>query len=315
MSTSVFPWEAFKVGTPATKGFSNDCKPFTTVTHTSHIDQALKILEAGKIRQYLVFDESMLNNQRILVSWLSPNYWSSGFRYGNVMFDFNFSSLIEKKKFYWVESIAYTIPACRILVTNKDHDHHLIPYDPATKGGPWWQDPSDGRHYFNGGYCLEFMFEQDIELQHMSGFFFVDHHSAYCSVNRNNPEKCPERGLKASPAGGRFICRAITASTPLDTIKPYLVTTKGRPSNELEFAFSDLLRRATFNVEFEGNLTSVDEPGFAVARSIMALHAYGSSADVKALSSLFASEDHVSQSLAMMVAEACDLEDWKTLLD
>src|SRR4051794_25924403 len=97
-------WSKFKVGVPATKGFNSDCQKFGTVSHTSHVDSALSILSRGEIRPYLVFDESLLNDQRILVSWLSPNHWHNGYRYGNIRFDFDFQSLIAGKHFYWVEA-------------------------------------------------------------------------------------------------------------------------------------------------------------------------------------------------------------------
>jgi hypothetical protein len=79
----------------------------------------MSIVESGLIRKGLVFDESKLNKERILVTWFSPNYWGPGYRYGNVRFDVDFESMVSGKHYYWVESIAYGIAACRILVTDQ----------------------------------------------------------------------------------------------------------------------------------------------------------------------------------------------------
>jgi hypothetical protein len=67
-------WERFKIGNPSVRRYwtEPDCVPFDTVTHTSHIDSAIRIITEGEIQPSLVFDESILNTQRILVSWLSP---------------------------------------------------------------------------------------------------------------------------------------------------------------------------------------------------------------------------------------------------
>ena len=144
-------WSKFKVGAPAIKGFNQDCQKFETVSHTSHVASALSILDRGEIHPYLVFDESKLNDQRILVSWLSPNHWGVGFRYGNIRFDFDFKSLIDDKHFYWVElgRVQDSLLA-RILVTDKNHDGDLEEYDPTTKKGPWWHDTVSDQHYYNG---------------------------------------------------------------------------------------------------------------------------------------------------------------------
>jgi hypothetical protein len=69
---------------------------------------------------------------------LSPNDWNAGFRYGNVRFTFDWAALVANKKAYWVESIAYGVPACRILVTDTDRGAELVAYDPTVRNGPWW---------------------------------------------------------------------------------------------------------------------------------------------------------------------------------
>jgi hypothetical protein len=252
-TTPMAPWTKFKVGTPAAKGFNPDCQQFSTVSHTSHVDVAISIIDRGEIRPYLVSDESILNDRRILVSWLSPNFWGTGFRYGNIKFDFEFNSLIEEKRFYWVESIAYKIPACRILVTDKDHAD-LKGYDPTSKKGPWWHDSTTDTHYYNGTYCLEFMFEDAISMDHLRTLDFVDHHSSYCAVHRNNPTKCTALGHRRARGGAIFLARLATSASSLEQYSSQLVRENGRPNSKLEFAFEELRHRASRNITFTGSL-------------------------------------------------------------
>ncbi|SRR5712692_828595 len=158
-------WITFRVGTPSTRqNWSNpDCTPFHAVYHVSHIIPSLSILQNKKIHAGLVFDESKLNKDRLLVSWVSPNHWSPGSRYGTVQFCFDLRQLIQGKNYYWVESIAYGVRACRILVTPNEHKG-LAQYDPTVGDGPWWYDKDKDEHYFNGNYCLELMLEEDLAI-------------------------------------------------------------------------------------------------------------------------------------------------------
>lgn len=308
-------WKKFKVGVPAEKGFNPDCVRFDSVSHTSHIGSAISIIEAGEIRPSLVFDESKLNDQRILVSWLSPNHWSTGYRYGTVRFDFSFHDLIEGKRYYWVESIAYKISACRILITDIDRDSQLEPYDPTLKNGPWWFDSANNQHYFNNNHCLEFMIEAPITLEHLCNFDFVDHHSSYCSVHRKNPKKCFELGLNSSKGGALFITRAAVAGTDLSPISEYLVRENGKPTNSLEFAFNDFALRISRKVKFSGELTQDSEHSIAVARAIMSAFTFGSTEEAKLLCSMFQDEDSFAAAVAMVIAETVGLPDWASLVN
>lgn len=308
-------WNKFKVGVPAAKGFNSDCVRFDSVSHTSHIAPAISIIEAGEIRPSLVFDKSKLNDQRILVSWLSPNHWSTGFRYGNVRFDFSFRDLIEGRRFYWVESIAYKVKACRILITDIDRDSQLEPYDPTLKTGPWWFDAADEQHYFNNDHCLEFMVEAPIRLEHLSNLDFVDHHSTYCSVHPNNPKKCPERGLNSSKGGALFLTRAAVAGLDLSSLSKYFVRENGKPTNSLEFAFNDFAFKVSRKVEFVGTLTKESETSIAIGRAIMSAFTFGALEEAKLLCAMFQDEDSFAAVVATVLAETVGLQDWEKLLD
>lgn len=309
----------FKVGTPSTtKGFTNtDCQPFDTVSHTSHVETALSILDKGEIRPYLVFDESKLNDQRILVSWLSPNNWggAGGFRYGNIRFAFDFKSLIAGKRFYWVESIAYQIPACRILVTDKNHDASLEKYDPTSKDDPWWHDTTNDKHYFNGKYCLEFMFECSINLTNLREIDFVNHHSSYCSIHRMSPQRCRELGFNANKGGAMFIARAVASGFSLEELTSYFIGPNNRPNFMFENAFSELYRRVLRNTLFNGVIKAQSEEGHAVAHGICSAFSFHQIDIAKKLAALFETEQECESALAIIISETVGLTDWNHLVD
>lgn len=202
---STMEWEQFAVGEVSTnpKWTAQDCRPLRFVAHVAHVPTAVRIVEDGKLRAGLIYDKSRLNTDRTQVVWLSPNDWhgAGGFRYGNVRFLFDLEPLIANKNYYWVESIAYGIKACRILLTDKDYSKSLQPYDPAAHRGPWWRSP-DGAHYWNGRYCLELMIESDLDLKTVKSIDFVDHHAKRCNIDT---QACPYRGKMAGQAGAEFL--------------------------------------------------------------------------------------------------------------
>lgn len=307
-------WEKFKVGTPASKGFSEDCKPFTIVSHTCHVETALSIFDRGEIRPYLVFDESKLNDQRILVSWLSPNLWHVGYRYGNICFEFDFQRLIEGKHFYWVESIAYKIPACRVLVTEKDHRRNLPEYDPTKGDGPWWYDRSTDRHYYNGRHCLEFMFEDAIALENRREIRFVDHHNDYCSIHRFNPKSCKELGFDATRGGALLIARSVATGINLGEMIPSLIQEDETPNDYLRFAFQKLCRMTMRSVEFEGDLTEASPESEALAQGICSLVSFHQADAARRLASLYRSEASCEAAIASVVSQAVGLDDESRLI-
>ncbi|MBK6562062.1 hypothetical protein [Candidatus Amarobacter glycogenicus] len=178
------------------------------MSHVAHVPTAYRIVEDQQLRADLVFDKSTLNNYRTRVVWLSPNDWTNagGFRYGNVTFAFPWESIIEGRNCYWVESMAYGVEACRILVTNNDWSKVLEPYDPAKDDGPWRLD-ADGSHFWNGTYCLEVMVEDDVSLDMSTGVGFVGHHPKRCSID---PKNCFYLGKREREAGAEFLATLVS---------------------------------------------------------------------------------------------------------
>jgi hypothetical protein len=95
-------WDRFKfeIG----KGNSNE---LTTVRHVVHLPLARRIVEDGRIKAGLVYDESRLNKSRIGVAWVSANTWGPGSIYGTVEFQFAWADLVAGQKVYWVEAMNY----------------------------------------------------------------------------------------------------------------------------------------------------------------------------------------------------------------
>jgi hypothetical protein len=275
-----------------------------TVDHTCHADAALSILSTGRIRPGLVFDKSNLNDRRILVSWVSPNYWSYGFRYGNVRFKFDFKKLIEERHFYWVEVIKeYSPHACRILITDKDYNGELLPYDPACSKGPWRVTKTEEIHFFKGDICLELMIEADIALDHLVGFDFVQHHPHMCSVHSDR-NRCDQLGLYPGHGGATFISRAVARGQNLSMLGKFLTQNNGGPNSLLQSASEEIMKQITPRRKvFTGSTTSVDALAAPLARAAMGHSAFGRKDDAKALCSLFKDMDELEEAVEREVGE------------
>lgn len=292
-----------------------DCVPFDTVSHVAHILPSLSILEEGRIRAGLVFDESKLNKQRILVSWVSPNYWSSGFRYGTVQFTFDWRELIDGLNIYWVESIAYGVQACRILLTSQVHKN-LEVYDPKRRDGPWWHDESTGHHYYNEMYCLEFMIERDLVLRKVVEIDFVKHHSDWCSIHRTSPKRCSELGMIDSIAAGHFLAGTVSRKIPVsyDLFKKSPDGPSQLPA-PICLGFSVLLTRLNYsNTNYTGHIKHSDEAALPLARAILNAYFLDLEKDVETLKALFNSKDDLANSVAQVVGEHLGMKQWELLL-
>jgi hypothetical protein len=295
------PWQRFRVGSRGTKGGTSprDCQRLTKVSHIAHLEQAHRIIVEGKVRSGLVFDESKLNKKRILVTWLSPNIWRQGYRYGSIRFVFDWPTLYKGHRAYWVESIAYGVEACRILVTRNDHSKSdlLIPYDPTEGDGPWWLDEESGTHYWNGKYCLEFMIEHDIETSELRELNFVWHHPQQCSIDSKN---CPERGLGGDAAGGRFLAQLAASKS---TFPPSAFNKSLLDYASVAFGFIDSKRHLLG--EFEGDF-SPGSPGWpAIARAL--LNAYANPMlhdDIPYLARLFRDRDALKKCCLSLIRAA-----------
>lgn len=303
----------FKVGDLSNNRFDTSCRQMDEVSHVCHINAALAILCAGKIQPTLVFDNSKLNKKRILVAWLSPNYWADGFRYGNIRFKFSLSKLVKTKRYYWIESIPYKPPACRILFTDQDRDQTFEPYDPQQRQGPWWFDKSNGTHYFNGEICLELMIESSISLEDCVGIDFVNHHDKRCSMHRSSPHECPERGYFDLQGGAHFLTRAVVTGTDLLPYKHHFLQKKDKPQSYFAGAANTFLKPFSRNQPFSG-ATNDNNLRLALMRGVMSAYTYGRLEEAKKMATMFKSLEQFEQSATCIFAEAIGLNDEAELL-
>lgn len=301
------PWARFAVGTKSThpRWVEPDCRPLELISHVTHVSTSARVLEDELLRAGLIFDKSKLNADRILVVWLSPNYWNDGFRYGGLRYTYDFAKLVEGRNAYWVESIAYGIPACRILITDQDRSDLLDEYDPTAGDGPWWLD-SDGRHYWNGEYTLEIMFEGDLDVEDAVATDTVKHHAKMCNIDHR---RCPERGMSEDAAAGRVLAHVL--SRPID---PGLLrwvdegTDGPEPGTMLIRAFRGFMSLLPIRrpKHFAGAVNAGTPEAAALVVSVAA--ALDNKSTVSSLMGLFASRDDFRLAVREGVAAAFELD-------
>ena len=273
------PWQEYRVGPPNIKNgwVEPECCPFNDISHVTHTANALSILRQANIRPQLVYDESVLNTRRILVNWISPNYWTPGSRYGNVSFDFDWRTLVANKRFYWVEIMDYRPPACRILVTDQDYnaDSKMLPYDPRIGDGPWWWDETNDIHYRNSRICLEVMLETELSLSAVKDITFVLHHANYCCID---PSACSDRGIDGQEASARFLAGIIA-----EDIDVSVIPVEKFHANAGNWWFSSILPRDGYNT-----VIGHDNPAArALARGIAAAYYHRQNEELASLARLF----------------------------
>lgn len=190
------------------KDFSSSANiPWSTlgeVSHVAHIRTARRIIDDGTVKRALIYDESILKRTRTTVTWVSPNHWTYGFRYGTVKFNFNWIDLIKDKKMFWVEAMTdYNPTACRFMLTNqplKSALKYLISYDPNSDDGPLRFHK--GGWFWRSDYTLEFMVDGDLDLDLCTSIDFVRHHRDFCNEHNTN---CSEKRLTPQAAGSRIL--------------------------------------------------------------------------------------------------------------
>lgn len=215
-------WEFYKIEPPTGKS----CEVFNTVSHIAHIDDAIRIIEDGTIKSSLVETNNLFNKLGVRVSWLSANTWAKGSVYGNVSFKFNWSKIIEGKRFYWVECFKdRSIHAYRILITKKKYES-LIPYNPSKNSGPLRK--KGNKWYRNGKYDSEFLIDSDLYIHECNEIGFVSHHKEKCRKNN-----CKHMDFSMYYAGAMVMANLIGRGVPQKFNYRKLFLTKKGNSYEL----------------------------------------------------------------------------------
>lgn len=311
------PWEIYKCDEPPnkTEKFSlSSAVELTEVYHVVHFEPSYSILRDKKIKAGLIFDKSVLNTERILVSWASPNCWAHGSRYGNIAFTFDFNDLIEDKNYYWVEVIKYGIHAPRILVTSKDYTghKHLIPYDPTKDDGPWIIRHE--KHWWKNSITLEFMFEEDLAMRRATDLWFVDHHQHMCKID---PKSCPDLGISARKARRRFFATLIGQDDIPFQLKHFTANDEDgvrQAKDNLRSGFGDLIASA-YKQEFSGHLTEDSPAAEAIAKAALMYRGKDSMEDYVDTIALFASPENFEGVLTNLVLDLFELPDDSSFID
>jgi len=298
-------WKKYAVGKPSTKkNWTNtDCCPLTTVHHICHISDAFRVLEDGRIRSSLIWDESRLNNTRTCVSWLSPNHWPSGSLYGNIEFHFDWEESVKDKNFFWVEAINYKSPAYRILITDKDAVGDLEKYPVEGGDGPLFFDRPSDQWYCNERFTGEFMIDQDLPLRLSTGIRYCDHNRKICSKDQS---ACRELGLPWNKAGARFIAKAIGQGL-----------LRSSPRNRQLFMDGDRLQTHTescvqeimyglINLQTGGSVISSDDAALPLASAI--LDRFGRGKKVDSLTRLFTSPAELELAIRNLMSKQYDMK-------
>lgn len=306
-------WKKYKVGQPSQTNFHPDnCRPFSIVGHVSHVDSGIEILRSGTIRKGLIFDKSILNKDRILVTWCSPNSWGPGYRYGNVRFDFDFRKFVNGKNLYWVEAIAYGIDACRILITDKDRSDELEVYDPSKGDGPWWYDKKNNKDYFNNNYCLEFMLERDISLEELTSIYFVKHHPVYCAVHRYSPKDCKDLGRQDDSGGAMLLTKMAARALDLSQYAGHFLE-----GGKLKIQYSGAIDYMLFSIindaKYSGTIESTNVQAQPLARAVLNAIAIDQKEEALELVTLFKSEKSFLKAVARVTAEVLCVDEWEPI--
>ena len=254
------------------------------------IPVALEILRSGYLNPRLVYDKSKLNQRRITVTWLSPKLWKAGSRYGNIQFVFDWKKLGggDGKRFYWVESIDYNPPACRILITKQDHSNEpdLIEFDPTIGDGPWWWDKGTDKHWWNGDYCLEIMAEGKLPITKCEKVAFVDHHRHGCCIDH---KKCPYKGLDKEQAAALFLAATISQEIDLSAIKLIPAGTTALTVFDMPCRGWSAIWRKINNCQFSGEITAQMPAATSIVRAVLGAYSRANQSEYRTLSELFVS--------------------------
>jgi hypothetical protein len=295
-------WEEFKfeIG-------NENSNELTTVRHIAHVPTARRIVEDGRIKAGLIYDESRLKTWRINVAWVSANTWGLGSIYGTVELQFAWADLVAGRKIYWVEAKNYNPKAYRLLLSKRDFPAGTIkPYDPAKDEGPL--RVKDGKYHWNGAYQSEFMVEDDLSLDRCTGLDFVLHHKVYCRVL---PIGCEDRQKQPTTqrTGGRMLSFVLSNGEHIldKHLKP--------PGSEqvftaLDMGYQGIEEFLPTQVRFGGPI-SADGDCQDVVRGALALYGADQLDPARKLLALISSKDNFTTALKTIVRTHFDDQNWE----
>lgn len=302
-------WSPYRIKIPSAAISSpNDGVLLETIYHVVHVPTARRILEDGRLRARLIYDESRLNRSRTCVTWLSANTWWMGSIYGNVQFSFSWKGQIKDRNCYWVEVMTnYSPHAYRILFTHRDlsSSKHVQPYDPTSSKGPLRE--RNGTWYWNRDYTSEFMIESDVDLALCTDFDFVPHHPDKCRLDGSS---CQDRSSTPYRIGGKVIAHLLAHK--LHTIDRVLKRSSAkRPLHTaVDVGADGILRSLGIKNERFGGAIRNSSSAKAVMRGALALYGSGRAREARELVALLKSPAIFETALCELVNEHFGITSW-----
>lgn len=304
-------WDAYKIDFPPPGRWNEKASELDEIHHIVHPQAARYILEEGKIRAGIVYDESRLNTTRTTVIWLSAKLWP-GSIYGTVQFSFPWIKLIDGCRFYWVEDVHYQPPAYRILVTQRDYSHltFLTPYDPSSDDGPL--RVRNGVWYYNHQATAEFLFDRDLELWESQRVKAVKHKEDGCRIYRNG---CRDLRTSESITAMRIVATIISSgihSVNHTYTRHMVVGSPPQTSPEFQSGISTIWLKLVKGRDsrFLGAISAID-PAKAVVKGALALLGTGHEKEARDLVSVLNSDATCIGALEALVDDHFGFTQWK----
>lgn len=292
---------------------SDDCVALKDVYHVVHVSDARRIIEDGKVKARLIYDESKLNKTRMHVCWVSANYWSTGSIYGSVSFNFRWANLVKNKRVYWVEAMpAYRPHAYRFLLTNRDPStlQHVTAYDPETADGPLRK--CGNAWFWNGNYTAEFMIDEEIPLKLCKKLEFIPHHRAICRLFKSS---CKERDQDWTETSAQLLGYLIGTGTK--DVNDALTPDVGRPDGKRAMIMVEgglgrlwVILGGGKSRSFVGPVNSM-ESAMLIARSALLQYGFGNISDARNLTFMLSSYELFERAMERLVQEHFNMPDYK----
>gem|GEM_PF-7085610 len=260
----------------ARRGFA-----LNAVTHVTHIENAIGIIKAGKIRAQPISGNSELNDGTTKVVWFSPNAWL-GSIYGNVAFHFDFASLLADCNCYFVEEPEFEIKTYRYLITDKKYQSLQLYNPDAGDNGPWWMDSETHEYFYGEGCTIQFVVDTDVPINERVQIDFVAHSHDKCIVEKD----CASRGWPAQRGGAHFFMHAVARAANLSAAKGNLMA-NGKFSAGVQGALEHLRGSIENRASCAGKVRSSDPIAAPLARAILNAFANGLDKEGLALAAFF----------------------------
>jgi hypothetical protein len=293
------PWKPYACTVPTT-GVTGTCSVLSTVHHVTHTEPALRILADGKVTRGLIYDESILNDSRTTVVWLSPNNWYNGSRYGCVQFTFDFADIVARRKIYWVEVREYKRHACRFIISDQDLSKlPVTAYDPTKEEGPLRH--VGGVWYWNSEHTAEFLLDSSLLLHYCKKVDFILHHDKFCAA----PGGCGELGHDGTNAAGRVL--AFLLARGFRGFNDTLIDTEPKTALSTAAERGILHAYEQISADLGGPAKTNDNVDAALCAALLQL-AIGEATLAQATAKLIGSDDLLTRRLAELVKRHFKLE-------